>query len=208
MFPLSDSAILVKLGEQIEPAVNREVHQLAACLSQDLPPGILEIAPGYASLAVHYDPLILNQGEVMDWVTKRRETANAALLRSPRRVEIPVAYNGPDLAFVAEHCRIKTGEVIKLHSGAEYTVYTMGFMPGFPYLGKLPEALTAPRLATPRSHVPAGSVAIAGSQTGIYPVDSPGGWRLIGQTTVKLYDAQRSPPFLLAPGDTVRFIPL
>lgn len=208
MFPLSDSAILVKLGEQIEPTVNQQVHQLAACLSQDLSQGIIEIAPGYASLVVHYDPLLLSQGEIMDWVSEQRETANTALLRSPRRVEIPVTYNGPDLAFVAEHCRIKTGEVIKLHSGTEYTVYTMGFMPGFPYLGKLPETLTAPRLATPRSHVPAGSVAIAGGQTGIYPVDSPGGWRLIGQTTVKLYDAQRNPPFLLAPGDTVRFIPL
>ena len=207
MFPLSDSSILIKLGAAIDPLLNQRVHALAAQLNLNPLEGVTETVPGYASLVVHYDPLIRSQAEIMDWLSAQLDSNTEAALRPPRQVEIPVIYNGPDLAFVAEHCHLKMADVIRIHSGTEYTVYMMGFMPGFPYLGKLPESLVSPRLATPRSHVPAGSVAIAGGQTGIYPVDSPGGWQLIGHTCLALYDARREPPFLLAPGDTVRFIP-
>jgi KipI family sensor histidine kinase inhibitor len=207
MFPLSDSSILIKLGEAIDPLLNRRVHALAAQLSLNPLEGVIETVPGYASLVVHYDPLARSQAEITDWLSAQLDSNIESALRAPRRVEIPVLYNGPDLAFVAKHCHLKVADVIRIHSGTDYTVYMMGFMPGFPYLGKLPESLLTPRLATPRSHVPAGSVAIAGGQTGIYPLDSPGGWQLIGHTSLALHDARREPPFLLAPGDTVRFIP-
>jgi KipI family sensor histidine kinase inhibitor len=207
MFPLSDSSILIKLGDAIDPLLNQRVHALAAQLGLNPLEGVTETVPGYASLVVHYDPLVRSQAEITDWLSAQLDSNTEAALRPPRRIEIPVIYNGPDLAFVAEHCHLKVGDVIRIHSETEYTVYMMGFMPGFPYLGKLPESLVTPRLATPRSHVPAGSVAIAAGQTGIYPVDSPGGWQLIGHTFLALYDVRREPPFLLAPGDRVRFIP-
>jgi KipI family sensor histidine kinase inhibitor len=207
MFPLSDSSILIKLGDAIDPLINQRVHALAAQLNLNPLEGVTETVPGYASLVIHYDPLVRSQAEITDWLSAQLDSNAESALRPPRRIEIPVIYSGPDLAFVAKHCHLKVGDVIRIHSETEYTVYMMGFMPGFPYLGKLPESLVTPRLATPRSHVPAGSVAIAGAQTGIYPVNSPGGWQLIGQTSLPLHDARREPPFLLAPGDTVRFIP-
>jgi KipI family sensor histidine kinase inhibitor len=119
-----------------------------------------------------------------------------------------VQYGGPyglDLEFVADYHKIRVEDVIRIHSGQIYTVYMMGFTPGFPYMGKLDDALATPRLETPRTHVPAGTVAIAGSQTGIYPIDSPGGWRLIGHTSLRLFNPESESPFLLAPGDEVRF---
>jgi len=132
-------------------------------------------------------------------------------LPQARRVEIPVCYGGewgPDLDFVARHAGLTTAEVIRRHAAAEYTVYMMGFLPGFPYLGGLDVSIAAPRLETPRRRVPAGSVGIAGEQTGIYPLASPGGWRLIGRTEVALFDLTARPPCLLAPGDQVQFIPI
>jgi KipI family sensor histidine kinase inhibitor len=207
VYSLSDSSILVSLGNAIDPEINRRVHLLAAALAFAPLPGVQETVPGYASLVVHYDPLMQTEAEIKNWLIEHINTSTQQTLRAPGKVEVPVTYNGPDLAFVAEHCRLKTGEIIRIHSGTEYTVYMMGFTPGFPYLGKLPRALSVPRLPTPRPQVQAGSVAIAGGQTGIYPINSAGGWRLIGQTSLALYDPQRSPPFLFAPGDTVRFIP-
>jgi KipI family sensor histidine kinase inhibitor len=130
---------------------------------------------------------------------------------TPRRVEIPVKYGGeegPDLGFVAAHNHLSEAEVIRMHASHEYPVYLMGFTPGFPYLGGLDPAIAAPRLSAPRSLVPGGSVGIAGEQTGIYPQDSPGGWRIIGRTRLRLFDLTRDPPFLLAPGDIVVFTPV
>jgi len=207
MFALTDSSILVTFGEAIDLETNRKVHALAARLAQNPLEGVIETVPGYASLVVHYDPLTRTHAEITEWLAAHLNVEGDTRPRPPRRVEVPVIYDGPDLPFVAQHCGLSVDEVIRLHSENDYTVYMMGFMPGFPYLGKLPEALHVPRLKTPRTHVPAGSVAIAGGQTGIYPQDSPGGWRLIGRTDLKLYDPQRESPFLFAPGDTVRFVP-
>ncbi len=205
--PLSDSAVLLRLGETIDPATNRQVHLLAAALALDPLPGLFETVPGYASLAVHYDPLALTHAQVCDWLESRLSLASETASRPVKMVEVPVTYNGPDLEFVATYCRLTTAEVIRLHTANSYTVYMMGFTPGFPYLGILPKALRVPRLDSPRARVLAGSVALAGVQTGIYPVESPGGWRLVGSTSLKLFDPQREPPFLFAPGDEVRFIP-
>jgi len=129
--------------------------------------------------------------------------------RKPRRIEVPVRYGGelgPDLEFVASHCGLRVENVIRIHSGKIYSVYMMGFTPGYPYMGKLDDALITPRLETPRTRVPAGTVAIAGSQTGIYSIESPGGWQLIGWTPLKLFDPESESPFLFSPGDEVKFI--
>ncbi|MCS6992236.1 MAG: 5-oxoprolinase subunit PxpB [Anaerolineales bacterium] len=207
IFTLSDTALLIRLGEVLDPALNRRVHLLAAALKAAPLPGFLECVPGYASLTVHYDPLALTESEVRTWLKTRLHLVEETAQRPTQTIEVPVVYNGPDLDFVAETCHLAPDEVIRLHCGTRYTVYMMGFTPGFPYLGILPEALRVPRLPTPRARVPAGSVAIAGAQTGIYPVESPGGWRLIGHTPLTLFDPNRTPPFLFAPGDEVRFLP-
>lgn len=208
MFALSDSSILLSLGDSIDPTINRRIHALAAALAFDPLPGVSETVPGYASLVVHYDPLLLTYAQVTDWLSTHAETIAEASARPARRIKIPVNYGGEygsDLDFVAKHCHLTTDEVIHLHSETEYTVYMMGFTPGFAYLGRVPTKLITPRLQTPRTLVRAGTVAIAGEQTGIYPVDSPGGWRLIGHTEMLPFDPRREMPFLFAPGDTVRF---
>ena len=208
---LSDSSILLPLGDSIDPETNRRVHALAAALALDSLPGVSETVPGYTSLVVHYDPLVLTHTQVTDWLSAHAEIAAETSARPARKIEIPVQYGGEyglDLDSVAAHCHLSPAEIIRLHSETEYTVYMMGFTPGFAYLGRVPAALVTPRLETPRTRVRAGTVAIAGEQTGIYPVDSPGGWRLIGHTDLLPFDPLREPPFLFAPGDSVRFTPL
>ena len=208
-FPSGDAALLVTLGDTIDLATNRYAHALAAALAERPLPGLGEAVPGYATLLVHYDPLALDYDQVLEWVQARLSEASSALLPEPRRIEVPVFYggeHGPDLEFVAQHNHLSPEEVVRRHTARDYPVYLEGFTPGFPYLGGLDETIAAPRLPSPRLRVPAGSVGIAGQQTGIYPVDSPGGWRLIGWTPRQLFDPQRSPPALLAPGDVVRFV--
>lgn len=210
--PAGDSALLVTFGEAIDLATNRQAHALAHLLAEDPPPGLGEAVPGYTTLLVHYDPLQLDYPEMLAWVQPRAFLAiksTKSILPAARRVEVPVFYGGslgPDLEFVAAHNGLTSDDVIRRHTARDYPVYLIGFTPGFPYLGGLDESIAAPRLPSPRQQVPAGSVGIAGQQTGIYPVDSPGGWRLIGWTPLKLFDPARQPPSLLAPGDVVRFV--
>ena len=145
------------------------------------------------------------------WAQDKLTQLDDSFHRTPRQFEVPVRYggaSGPDLETVADSKGISASDVIRIHSAREYTVYMMGFTPGFPYLGTLDGRLVMPRLETPRTLVRAGTVAIAGSQTGIYPLDSPGGWHLIGWTPLKLFDPARDSPFLFAPGDFVKFIPV
>ena len=206
---LSDAALLIQLGLEIDPALNRRVHALDARLRATQPAGVIETAPAYASLVVHYDPLVLTHGQVSEWVRTEVSKAEKAAASKPRRLEVPVRYGGqggPDLEFVAAHHGITAREVVAIHTGRDYIVYMMGFTPGFPYMGKLPAAIATPRLETPRTHVPAGSVGIAGDQTGIYPIDSPGGWRLIGTTPLRLFALESEAPFAFSPGDAVRFV--
>jgi KipI family sensor histidine kinase inhibitor len=216
MFPIfgpsGDAALLVTFGEAIELATNRQAHALAHLLQDEPLPGLGEAVPGYTTLLVHYDPLELDYARLLDWVRPRAARAlqsGETLLPAPRRVEVPVFYGGsfgPDLEFVAEHNGLHPEDVVRRHTARDYPVYLVGFTPGFPYLGGLDESIAAPRLSSPRQQVPAGSVGIAGQQTGIYSVESPGGWRLIGWTPLKLFDPARQPPSLLAPGDVVRFV--
>jgi inhibitor of KinA len=207
--PAGDSAVLVTFSETIDPAVNRRVHAAARRIDAAALAGVGEAVPAYASLLVHFDPLLLSYAEMVQFITSNITEASEHT-SSARRVEVPVYYggaNGPDLVFVADSNRITVEAVIAIHSGRDYPVYMMGFMPGFPYLGGMDPAIASPRLSTPRSRIPAGSVGIAGEQTGIYPLESPGGWRIIGRTPLRLFDLERDPPFLLAPGDLVRFVP-
>jgi inhibitor of KinA len=206
--PASDSSLLVSFGREI----SAEAHQRVVSLSRGLAGirGILNYHPAYSSVLVDFDPRLLGHADLEALLRNLAATGGAADA-AQRTVTIPVRYGGeygPDLGDVARHTRLPPARVVELHSSVEYLVYFLGFSPGFPYLGGLPAELATPRLAAPRKLVPGGSVAIGGSQTGIYPVDSPGGWRIIGRTPLRLFDAQASPPALLAIGDRVRFTPI
>lgn len=209
LLPLGDSALLIHLGDEIDPATNRRVHALDAHLRLDPPDGVIELVPAYATLLVHYDPLIIGYVEVADWARSRMDQAQEAVARPTSRIDVPVRYggeHGPDLRAVADLHHVTVSEIVRLHTSRDYMVYMMGFTPGFAYMGRLDDALVTPRLQTPRTRVPAGSVGIAAAQTGIYPIDSPGGWQILGWTSLRLFDLSAAQPFLFAPGDTVRFI--
>jgi len=206
-----DAALVVELGNKIDEEINRRVRSLAAALEENPVPGLAEVVPTYRSLLVHYDPLRLSHRDLVDLIRPILEKGEEYPLPEPRIVEIPTLYGGefgPDLPFVAEHNGLSIDEVVRFHSGTVYPVYMLGFSPGFAYLGGLPEEIATPRLPTPRTLVPAGSVALAGRQTGVYPIATPGGWRLIGRTPLQLFDPQRDPPTLLRAGDRVRFVPI
>jgi len=207
--PLGDAALLVQFGDEIDPAINQRVHRLASHITASSLAGVIETVPAYATLLVHYDPLILAYTDIEKWVRAKLDQVEDEKQVKPRQIGVPVRYGGEygiDLKFVADYHQLRVEDVIRIHSEKTYTVYMMGFTPGFPYMGKLDDAIATPRLETPRPHVPAGTVAIAGSQTGIYPIDSPGGWRLIGRTSLRLFDPESDPPFLFSPGDQIRFI--
>ncbi len=203
----SDSSLLVVLGNAVSPEVHERVISLFHAIEARREMGIRSLHPAYASVLIDFDPLRLSHDTVRALVEELASTAKAATSVA-RLVNIPVCYEaefGPDLGDVAAHAGMLVEEVISLHSSATYLIYFLGFSPGFAYMGGLAEKLHTPRLATPRSHVAAGTVGIAGSQTGVYPVDSAGGWRLIGRTPLRMFDATAEPPTRLRPGDRVKF---
>ncbi len=209
--PLGDSALLVTLGDEIDSCLNGRVHALAVLIDSAPLAGIRETVPAYATLLVHYDPLTLTYSQLADWIRGRLDQTESAATRKPRLLEVPTQYggaSGADLETVAASHALTASDIIRIHSGRDYLVYMMGFTPGFPYMGTIDDAIVTPRFETPRTLVKAGTVAIAGAQTGIYPLDSPGGWNLIGWTPLKLFDPASDSPFLFAPGDTVRFVPM
>jgi KipI family sensor histidine kinase inhibitor len=207
--PVGDSAVLVQFGDEIVLTTNQRVHALAALINASPLMGVIETVPAYGMLLVHYDPLILSFGQTKNYLGEKLTQVQDNVSREHRQVEVPVSYGGEygvDLEAVAHHCQLQAKDVIRIHSAKIYTVFMMGFTPGFPYMGKLDDAISMPRLETPRTHVPAGTVAIAGSQTGIYPIDSPGGWQLIGWTSLQLFNPESESPFLFSPGDEVKFV--
>jgi KipI family sensor histidine kinase inhibitor len=210
---LGEAALLALLGDEVDPEVNARVHRAAARLraERERHEGIGEPVPGYASLLAPFDPLLIEEADVRAVLRDAVEAAAAGTpTESSPPITIPVSYggaDGPDLADVASRTGLDEAAVVRLHASIEYHVFCVGFVPGFAYLGALPAALELPRRATPRVRVPAGSVAIAGRQTGIYPAATPGGWHLIGRTNLAAWDPRREPPALLAPGDRVRFEP-
>jgi len=205
---MGDRSLLVELGEKIAPDVNRRVQELMLQLQQARLPGVREFAPGYRSLLVVFDPLTLSPSELKARITEVAGRPGSAGLPQAKLLSVPVFYGGeygPDLEGVAGHLGISTDEVIRLHTETMYRVYMIGFTPGYPYMGELPAALAVPRRSTPRTRVPKGSVGIAQRQTGIYSVESPGGWQIIGWTPIELFDPTRQLPSLLEMGDRVKF---
>ena len=209
--PAGDQAVVVELGDDISPETNRRVRDLTVAVDAAAIAGVYDLMPTYRSLLIYFDPLATSYSGLRQKLETIEKNLNETSLERPQVVRIPTLYggeHGPDLEFVAQNAGISTDEVVDIHSGADYLIYMMGLSPGFPYLGGLSEKLYTPRLGTPRTEIPAGSVGIAESQTGVYPVASPGGWRLIGRTPVKMFDQEKEPPSLLAAGDYIRFVPL
>jgi len=205
---LGESAITLSWGSTVSLELNARVHRAAArILAADLP-AIVDVVPAYAALTVFYDPLHTDFPEMADRLHQLAVAATepGAPASAPIEHDIPVVYDGPDLEEVARQTGLKVSEVVHRHTAREYRVYLLGFVPGFAYLGELDPALVVPRHGSPRKRIPAGSVAIAGSQTAIYPLDTPGGWHLIGRTSVSVFDPARDPAALLRPGDLVRFV--
>jgi len=209
--PLGEAAFAVTLGEAISLAASARVLALKRTILSASLPGVCEVVPAYTSLLVRFDPDRSDPKSLYDALTDLCFSAPASDSAAGNLVEVPVVYGGmfgPDLDDVSDHAGMTPDEVARLHAAGDYTVAFLGFLPGFPYLVGLDPRLACPRLASPRQTVPAGSVGIAGGQTGIYPLESPGGWRIIGRTSLKLFDPIGDQPTLLNPGDRVRFIPV
>jgi inhibitor of KinA len=204
-----DKSIFVEFGDAIDPKLNRRVRHLKLSIEKAGIPGITETVPTYRSLLVYFEPLQINASKLRVTLHSLVQSLVESEIPKPKLIEIPTVYGGeygPDLEFVATHNGLSASEVIKIHTGTPYLIYMIGFIPGFPYLGGMSPQIATPRLETPRTKIPAGSVGIAGSQTGIYPTESPGGWRLIGRTPLQLFDPSREPPALFQAGDYLNFI--
>lgn len=200
--PLGDSALLAELGSRLDTALNTRAIALASALKRRR--DVREAVAGYASVTVQYDPDQVTF-DALGAAVRRLATKRPPLDEPGRLHRIPVIYDGPDLEAVSARLGLTPQRTAELHSGPIYRVFLVGFVPGWAYLGPLPEELALPRLEVPRKQVPAGSVAIAGRQTGIYPLTSPGGWHLIGRTSVRLFFPDRDPPSLFRTGDRVKF---
>jgi inhibitor of KinA len=212
ILPAGDAALVVQLPERIDPALNAWCVSLAGRVNERLRPTVRDVVIGYCSVTVYFDPLSVD----VRWLDEELRTEAERLDVDDRAVsggivDVPVCYGGelgPDLEDVARFAACSADEVVERHTGREYRVYLVGFVPGFAYMAEVDATIAAPRRASPRTAVPAGSVAIAGGQTGIYPATTPGGWNIIGRTPLAPYDPERSAPFLFRPGDRVRFHPI
>lgn len=203
-----DRGFLVEYGDVIDPDVNSKVRSMAIVMEDNPPAGVTEIIPTYRSLLIIYDPSITQPAKLKKNLDTLEDRLGEISIPPPRTVELPVCYGaefGPDIDTVADTNKLAVEEVIELHCEPEYLIYMVGFTPGFPFLGGLSEKLHTPRLETPRTLVPEGSVGIANNQTGIYPIASPGGWQLIGRTPLKLFAPWRPKPFLYQAGDRLKF---
>jgi KipI family sensor histidine kinase inhibitor len=203
-----DMSIVVEFENEISEKVNSKVRSMCLAIEKSMLTGIEEVIPTYRSLLVNYNPLEIRGDSLIEKLKDIENRLEEIKIPKPKVVEIPTLYGddfGPDLKFVANYNNLSIEEVIKIHSRGKYLIYMLGFTPGFPYLGGMSEKIATPRLENPRTRIPAGSVGIAGSQTGIYPVESPGGWRLIGRTPLKLFNPDHQPPFLLQAGDYLKF---
>jgi inhibitor of KinA len=209
--PLGDSGIRMAFHEKVSPELNRTIRAFCRELEKKHIPGITEWVPTYNAVTVYYLPTGIGYEELQEGLSELAEGASEVKEELSERIFIPTLYGGEageDLTKVADINGLTEQEVIDIHSGTDYLIYMIGFLPGFPYLGGMSEKIATPRLDTPRSRVPAGAVGIAGEQTGIYPLESPGGWNLIGRTPVKLFNPVREQPFLFRAGDSIRFCPI
>lgn len=210
LLPASDHSVILYVGQEISDEARSRVMALVRELEREPAALVRNIQPAYCSLMLDYDPRIATERTVIEYVLDLARRAAPSMVLESKRVEIPVAYggpSGPDLESVADHAGLSIEDVIELHSSTDYIVHFIGFSPGFAYLGGMSPRLASPRLRTPRTRVPAGSIAIGGLQTGIYSHATPGGWRIIGRTSLSLFDVRSNPPCALSIGDRVRFVP-
>ena len=208
---LGDSCVSVHLGVQIDPVINARCIALADTVERLGVPGVRDVVPTYNAVTVHFDPRVTDSARLTHDLERLAASDLPLTAFAARTIDIPVAYggaSGPDLGAVAEFAKCSEEDVVRLHAGRSYRVYMLGFLPGFAYMGSVDPRIAMPRLDAPRLRVAAGSVGIAAAQTGIYPCDSPGGWRIIGRTSTKVFDAMRTEPFLLRAGDAVTFVPV
>jgi inhibitor of KinA len=206
-----DRAVLVEYGDAIDTVVNEKVRAVTTLLKRGLPEGVEAVTPAYRNLSLLYDPLVTSPEKLLSLLHELEARLHEVEIPAARIVEIPVLYggeSGPDIEVVAEHNGLTVEQVIAIHAGADYPIYMIGFTPGFCYLGGLDKRIHTPRRKTPRTLLPGGSVGVAEAQTGMYPVDSPGGWQIIGRTPLKLFAPERSNPFLYEAGDRIRFVPI
>ena len=209
ILPAGDEALVVEFGRGIDEGINSMVQDLSEKIENADLKGIKETLPTYRSLMIFYDSGLTDFRKLSREIKKFKLSKKSSILINKRVIEIPCCYEeefASDLKEMERFTGLSADEIIGIHSGCDYRIYMLGFLPGFVYLGGLDERIAAPRLKTPRTKIPAGSVGIGGNQTGIYPVDSPGGWRLIGSTPLELYNAERKEPVLLKAGDYLRFI--
>ena len=210
--PVGDCAISIDFGQVIDPKINRHIRQTIERIQALQLDGIIELVPTYCALLVQYDAMLYSYADMCNII---EPTFSESITDNDNEtvtvIEIPTVYGGefgPDLGFVASHNNLREEEVIAIHSGTDYLVYMLGFIPGFTYLGGMDPRIATPRLSSPRTLIPAGSVGIAGEQTGTYPSDSPGGWQIIGRTPVTMYDMSKEEAALLSAGDYVRYVPI
>lgn len=218
-----ENGILVEYGDSISKEINAVIRQTVSALEAARHDFIVEVVPTYRSVLVQYDPLKKSHAEMLEFLKTLQADEGAGKEEKVKLIEIPTLYGraanaagngeagddyGPDIAFVASHNQIDVDEVIRIHSGTDYLVYMMGFIPGFTYLGGMDKRIATPRLASPRTRIVGGSVGIAGEQTGIYPSDSPGGWQIIGRTPLNLFDASKEPPVFIEAGNYIRYVPI
>lgn len=211
ILPVGDRALTVEFGNEIDEKINARLMGFIKVLTDEKIKGIEELVPSFRAVLIHYNPAILLYSDMETIISKalKKEVNDAG--KRKRTVQVPVCYEGecaPDIDFVAEHAGITRDEVIKIHSGKPYLIYMLGFQPGFPYLGGLDGRIHTPRLESPRLKLEAGSVGIGGGQTGLYPMESPGGWRIIGLTPVRCYNPDKAEPIPYRAGDYIRFVPI
>lgn len=213
MLNAGEQGLVIEFGDQVDPQVNRKVHRLAERIKQAQLVAVIETVPTYRSLLVYFNPLQISRQQLKEklFTLLQTEETVAGDAEECRVVTIPVCYAGefaPDIEFVASHNKLAVDEVVQIHTSKPYLVYMLGFIPGFPYLGGMSEKIATPRLKTPRTKIPAGSVGIAGSQTGFYPVESPGGWQIIGRTPIRSFNPKAEQSFLFVAGDYLKFQPI
>lgn len=210
--PVGDCAISIDFGQVIDPKINRHIRQTIERIQELKLDGITELVPTYCVLLIQYDAMLYSYSDICNLMEPLLEpSATDDANERVTVIEIPTVYGGefgPDLGFVASHNNLSEDEVVSIHSGTDYLVYMLGFIPGFTYLGGMDPRIATPRLSSPRTLIPAGSVGIAGEQTGTYPSDSPGGWQIIGRTPVTMYDMSKEQAALLSAGDYVRYVPI
>lgn len=210
--PVGDCAISIDFGQVIDPKINRHIRQIIEQIKDLQLDGIIELVPTYCALLVQYDAMVYSYSDICRILEPTlQESVTDSANELVTIVEIPTVYGGefgPDLGFVASYNHLSEAEVVSIHSGTDYLVYMLGFIPGFTYLGGMDPRIATPRLSSPRTLIPAGSVGIAGEQTGTYPSDSPGGWQIIGRTPLTMYDMSKKQAALLRAGDYVRYVPI